>query len=71
MVADCTKCYKINTYIIVKLSLIQDSVQEYFNTKVLGNFGLNPTTSSLPGHENICMGISLSHCKQVWLWWTL
>ena len=39
VLANCTKCYKINTYISSEFSLIQDSLQEYFNTKVLGNFG--------------------------------
>ena len=55
----------INTYIIAEFSLIQDSLQESFNTKGLKNFGHSPTTSSLSEHENICMGISLPQCKQV------
>ena len=62
--ANCTKRQMINTYIIAEFPLIQDSLQEYFNTKGLENFGHSPTTSSLSEHENICMGISLPHCKQ-------
>ena len=63
--ANSNNCFKINTNIIVKLSLIHEPVQEYFDTKVCGKFGHNPTTISLSGHENICMDNSLSHCKQV------